>query len=293
MHASVCCVIDTFPAFLEFWPAVRHESIDAQVDAWASMHMAHWPELLAKQQSDYADEGQDWRRIALERVFPYLDERLPAMSEAHKHLLDVCEPVYAQARDKLGFDGDVIFVVHVGIGCGAGWATTYRGSPAILFGLENVAEEGWIQPCVLSGLVAHEVGHLAHFHWRGQAGLPKDSGPWWRLYTEGLAQRCEHTIHRQDTWHMAHAVDGWLEWCQAHRGWLAREFLSAVDRKAPVRPFFGSWFELRGWKQTGYYLGHEVIRHLEKGLALKQIAMLDDFETAMRGGLEILARASG
>jgi hypothetical protein len=288
-----CCVIDAFPAFLEFWSAVRHEPLDAQVDAWASVYMARWPELLAKQQSDYSAERQDWRQIAAERVFPHLDQRLPGMSEAHKHLLDVCDPVYTQAQAELGFDGDVIFVVYVGIGCGAGWATTYQGSPAILFGLENIAEEGWTRPRVLSGLVAHEVGHLAHFHWRGQAGLPEGSGPWWQLYAEGFAQRCEHTIHQQDTWHMAHAVDGWLEWCQAHRGWLAREFLSGVDRNAPVRPFFGSWFELRGWKQTGYYLGHEVIRHLEKSLALKEIALLDDFETAMRHGLEVLARARG
>ena len=291
MRSPESCVIDAFPAFLEFWPTVRHDSVEAQVDAWASVYMAAWPELLAKQQSDYADEGEDWRRIAHERVFPHLDERLPAMSEAHKHLLDVCEPVYAQAREELGFDGDVIFVVYVGIGCGAGWATTYRGSPAILFGLENVAEEGWIQPSVLSGLVAHEVGHLAHFHWREKSGLPRGSGPWWQLYTEGFAQRCEHTIHRQDTWHMAQAVEGWLDWCQAHRGWLASEFLNTVDREAPVGPFFGSWFELRGWKQTGYYLGHEVIRRLEQSLALDEIALLEDFETRMRDGLEAIAAA--
>jgi hypothetical protein len=289
MHMSECCVIDAFPAFLEFWPTVRHEPVDAQVDAWASVYMARWPELLAKQQSDYAGEGEDWRQIARERVFPHLDQRLPGMSEAHKHLLDVCEPVYAQAREELDFDGDAIFVVYVGIGCGAGWVTTYQGLPAVLFGLENVVEEGWTQPSVLSGLVAHEVGHLAHFHWRGQSGLPKGSGPWWQLYAEGFAQRFEHRIHRQDTWHMAHAVDGWLDWCQAHRGWLASEFLGKVDRGVPVRPFFGSWFELRGWKQTGYYLGHEVIRRLEKSLALEEIALLNDLEITMRHELEVLA----
>ena len=289
---SGCCVIDTFPAFLEFWPAVRHKPVDAQVDAWASVYMARWPELLVKQKSDYADLGEDWRRIARERVFPHLDQRLPGMSEAHKHLLQVCEPVYGQAMDVLGFDGCVVLIFYVGIGCGAGWVTTYQGMPAILFGLENIAEEGWTQPSVLRGLVAHELGHLAHFHWRDQSGLPKGSGPWWQLYTEGFAQRCEHRIHRYDTWHMAHAVDGWLDWCQAHRGWLASEFLSLVDRGVSVRPFFGSWFELRGWKQTGYYLGHEVIRHLEESLAMEEIALLDDFETTMRHRLEALAGVS-
>jgi hypothetical protein len=92
---------------------------------------------------------------------------------------------------------------------------------------------------------------------------------------------------------MSYAVAGWLDWCQAHRGWLATEFLRMVDREAPVRPFFGSWFEFRGWKQTGYYLGHEVIRYLERSLALAEIALLEDFETTMRHGLEAFVEASG
>ena len=47
-----CRIIDTFPAFLDFWPVIQHEPLDAQVDAWASVHMARWPELLEKQQAD-------------------------------------------------------------------------------------------------------------------------------------------------------------------------------------------------------------------------------------------------
>jgi len=37
---------------------------------------------------------------------------------------------------------------------------------------------------------------------------------------------------------------GWLEWCQADRGWLAAEFLRAAGVAEAVRPFFGSWFDL-------------------------------------------------
>ncbi|MDF1501291.1 MAG: hypothetical protein P1P76_12580, partial [Anaerolineales bacterium] len=45
-----------------------------------------------------------------------------------------------------------------------------------------------------------------------------------------------------------------------------------------VRDFFGSWFQIEGRSQTGYYLGHEIIRRLEKSNSLEEIAGLDDIE---------------
>jgi hypothetical protein len=56
-----------------------------------------------------------------------------------------------------------------------------------------------------------------------------------------------------------------------------------------VRPFFGSWYELQGWKQTGYYLGRRVIERLETGLDLREIALLAGIEPLLRNELEILA----
>jgi hypothetical protein len=283
-------LIDTFPAFLAFWEVARHLPLEAQIDAWISEYMSGWPELLAKQQEDYASEGYDWRQVARERVFPHLDERLPAMRTAHDHLVAIGEPTYARAQRALDFDAEAIFLIYVGIGCGAGWVTHYQETPAVLFGLENVAEEGWTDPITLAGLVAHETGHLVHFYWRDQHGCPKGSGPWWQLYTEGFAQRCEGLILGEESWHMAASAGqgDWLAWCRANRGWLAAEFLRAVDGGEPVRPFFGSWFELRGRKQTGYFLGHEVIRQLEIGMTLQEIALLDPADDRIRHALDIL-----
>lgn len=70
----------------------------------------------------------------------------------------------------------------VGIGCGAGWVTKYNNKHAVLFGLENIAEEGWTQVDSLRGLAAHELGHVAHFNWREREGLPKGDDAWWQLY---------------------------------------------------------------------------------------------------------------
>ena len=287
-----CCIVDAFPAFLEFWPTIRHKIIDEQIDAWATIYMARWPELLAMQKACYAEDGEDWRQIAREMVFPHLAGRLAGMEEAHGHLLTLCEPIYARSQRILGFGSDMVAVIYAGIGCGAGWVTTYQGMPAILFGLENVAEEGWTGSEVLTGLIAHEIGHVAHHHWRQQRSLPNGSGSWWQLYTEGFAQRCEHVILEGDSWHMARRMEGWHDWCQANEGWLAAEFLRAVDGGESLRPFFGSWYDIQGQSQTGYYLGHELIRELESSMEIREIALLDGGDPRLRASLLKLAEGS-
>ncbi|MGC9396212.1 MAG: hypothetical protein ACP5J4_15320 [Anaerolineae bacterium] len=250
--------------------------------------MAHWPELLEKQIHSYAEDGDDWRAVARERVAPFWAERLPSMRRAHENLLRVCAPIYERAQATLGFDQPLTFVIYVGIGCGAGWATTYQDNTAILFGLENIAEEGWDDVAVLSGMIAHEIGHLWHFDQRAQAGLVQGKGPWWDLYTEGLAQRCEHVIAGQESYHMAAKDAGWAQWCEQEKSWLAREFLRVVEVGGDVRPFFGSWFAIRRHKQTGYFLGCEVVRQLETQKTLQEIALLRDVESVFSEALRVI-----
>jgi hypothetical protein len=164
----------------------------------------------------------------------------------------------------------------------------------VLFGLENAAEEGWTRETTLRGLIAHELGHVLHFHRRALAGRKHGDGPWWRLYTEGFAQRCEHLALGSETWHMAGAEDeaspnAWLRWCRANRHWLAEAFLHTMARGEPVQPFFGSWQSVRDHKQTGYFLGHEVIQRLEADMDLQEIALLDDVVTPVATVLQSLA----
>jgi hypothetical protein len=282
-------IIDTFPAFLAFWEKAQHLPLEAQIEGWASDYMAHWPELLEKQIQSYADDGDDWRDVAREHVAPFWAERLPSMRRAHEHLLRVCTPVHERAQAALGFEQTLAFVIYVGVGCGAGWATTYQDDPAILFGLENIAEEGWDDAAVLSGMIAHEIGHLWHFKQRAQVGLAPGKGPWWDLYTEGVAQRCEHVVAGQESWHMAAKDADWVTWCEQEESWLAREFLRVVGVGDDIRPFFGSWFAIRGYKQTGYFLGCEVVRRLEAQKPLREIALLEDVESVFSGVLKAIA----
>ncbi|MBC7264030.1 MAG: hypothetical protein H5T64_06680 [Chloroflexi bacterium] len=289
-----CEFVDTFPAFLTYWTGAQAKSLDDQIEGWATEYMSLWPELLAQQIEDYSSQNIDWRQIARERVFPYLAERLPAMQRAHQNLLRSCEHIYSKAQQVLHFDSEAVFVLYVGIGCGAGWATTFRGSPAILFGLENIAECGWSEPEAITGLVAHEIGHLVHRHWRAQQGKRIGSGPWWQLYEEGFAQYCECLILGSDAWHQMSRGNGdWLDWCQGHRDWLAAEFVRTVDAGEPISPFFGSWFEICGRSETGYFLGYEVIQELRGRFSLKEIALLEDVEVHLRPVLERMRGYNG
>ena len=74
----------------------------------------------------------------------------------------------------------------------------------------------------------------------------------------------------------------------SHR--LAAELLRMVDAGESARPFFGSWYDIRGRKQCGYFLGHELIRELEAGMNMRAIALLDDVEKRFRPILQEIAR---
>ena len=276
--------VDAFPAFVDFWQQAQFLSLNEQIERWSTEFMAHWPELLQKQIADYADQNVDWRTIAAEKVFPFLNARMPAMQEAHENLLVLCPTIYQQAKLKLGFASPVTFVIHVGLGCGASWVTSYQDSPAIWFGLENIAECGWSDEESIAGLIAHEFGHVIHEQWRTQSGGSFGDNAWWQLYSEGFAQRCEEITNEVSTPHEAinSADQEWLEWCQSHRAGLAGEFMRTVDAGEAVQKFFGSWYNIEGHSQCGYFLGHEIIKQLETRFSLKEIAVLTDIEEQFR-----------
>ena len=286
-------IIDTFPAYLDFWNMFSSESIDDQIEGWRKAYMADWPELYLKQIEDYESDGEDWREIARNRVFPDLEQRLGPMRTAYDNLQEIVPTTLSKSSQVLDFYSDIVVVIYVGIGLGAGWATTFDGKPAILLGLENIAECGWIEKNALVGLIAHEFGHVVHFERRDGAGMPKGEGPWWQLYIEGFAMRSEHLVSGFESWHMRERAgdNNWLEWCKDNRVWLAAEFIRSVDAGESVRPFFGSWYDLKGYSQTGYYLGHELIRLMEVDLSLKEIALLDqDDPRLMKGMAELTNR---
>lgn len=135
-------------------------------------------------------------------------------------------------------------------------------------------EEGWHAARQLRGLVAHELGHLAHMTWRGEweEFAESERAPLFLLYSEGFAVRCEEAILGA-AGHLAQDEE-WSAWCETHRAVLAAEFLRRLDSGQGVRDFFGSWREIQGHRQTGYFLGRAFIRDLERGQTLGDVACM-------------------
>jgi len=267
-------LLDTWPEFLRYWNQACSKSVEEQTTLWRTLYMEKYPELLSKQLQTYEEDGLDWKEIA-KKIFPSFSSRLPQMQKARNNIIRIYKSIYSKAAETLKLHFNITFVVYVGIGCGAGWATTYKEQPAILLGLENIAEEKWHTQQKLKGLISHEIGHLAHMAWREEWQMfeQAEKDPVFQLYSEGFAQRCEHIILGKETWHLAENKK-WLSWCKQHKSWLAKEFLRRIEKQMMVKDFFGSWFNIQGRKQTGYFLGHEFIRMLEETRSLREIALL-------------------
>jgi hypothetical protein len=268
-------IIDTYDDFIEYWKTAKRKNLNEPIMCWQNLYMKKYPELLSKQIQTYENADIDWRKAA-NKVLHLVPQRLKTMATARSNALKIIEPTYEKAKHRLDFDSDITFVLYVGIGCGAGWATTYNRRPAILLGLENIAEEKWHTENRLEGLISHEIGHLVHMKSRGQWKIFEraEEDPAFLLYSEGFAQKCEHVILQRESWHMA-PNNHWIAWCEKNRSWLAKQFLDKINQNNSVRDFFGSWYSINGRKQTGYFLGKTFIDSLEKTWSLKEIALFD------------------
>lgn len=267
--------------------------VDQQLDAWADYYGGYAPDLLAKCIGCYESDSYDWRDVARQYVWPKLPANMDKMKAGRRSARRVSRQVYARAAEVLGLDLPLLFVIYVGIGCGAGWATWFRGRRAVLIGLENVAEHGYQEPSKMKGLLAHEIGHIFMYDLR--EGEPDDLGdPFCRLFDEGFAQQAEHLIFGEPTWHCAWQ-EGWLEWCREKEGYLARRFLADRGDPEEARRFFASWFDVDGWCGTGYYLGCRLVEHLERERSMRELARLspDEIKEAAERYLKSLSRKRG
>ncbi len=256
---------------------MENKDIENQIEIWNTKYMDKWPDLLKMQIESYQNDGNDWKKIAKELVFPKLKDSVRDMKSVRNNLKKAIDFVAPRALQKFKLDFSLNFVIYVGIGVGAGWATEFRGKPAVLYGLENIIECGWNTIEILAPLSAHEIGHLIHFHWRKERDLlMENQSPFWQLYEEGFAMRCEHKIMGEESWHQQMGQENWVQWCKSHLSYLAQTFLDEYgeDDTEMLKNFFGSWYDIEGKKQTGYFLGHEIVKSWENEDDFKEIAML-------------------
>ena len=284
-------ILDTMPAFLNYWRSYSDLDLEEMFDGWLRSYMIHYPELLIKQLGNWGSLDRI-REVMVDRILPRLDGWIHDIIEAWMNIRACGEGVLSRARTSLKTDLDPLIVLYVGSGCGAGWATIISDKPAILLGLENIADLGWISEEKIRGLIAHEFGHLYHMKLRGEWSrfeeLEKD--PYFQLYSEGFAQYCEHLIMGYRSWHVAIGED-WVDKCSKKIGDFASKYLDSSER-SDVRAFYGSWLDVWGIKHAGYFLGHELINKLVMDRGLEEVALLSEGEVRklVKDFLEELSR---
>jgi len=291
--AAPVLALDLWPAFRQFWSAHAGRPAAEQVAAWLGTLERVCPEVHRRYAASMAADGVDWGEDLLQRHWPSLSGKLPRMGETHDRLLAMFGPMARRARQVLGTDlRPVLVIVPVGYG---GWATTYQDQPACDLGLDTTVELGWDEPETLEGLIAHELGHLAHYRWRGDNIVYQPRGPFWDIYDEGFAQVCERLVRGAEVYHLARHQPRWLQWGREHRAALAREFLARVAAREPLHGFFGSYPELHmeGYREMGYFLGQEVVGSWveQEGLHAAAVIPADDAIRKAQQTLEQYARS--
>ena len=256
-------LIDTFPEFMDYWNKSQKDNASEEIKTWESYYKTNYPELFEKIVQDYTESGLNWEDIARDKIFPINVDRFSVMEQACANLRKIIKDLYKDSEISKFHLPRITFVIYLGLGNGAGWATDYDSRPAILLGLENIVDMGWEGEIALKGLILHEMGHTIHYELRRGRKINNGNGSLWTLYEEGFAQYFESRLIPSESWHQGLGQPGWVGWCEDHLSHLAELFLSEVEAGGETNRFFGSWFNVDGWKETGYYLGERVVNLME------------------------------
>lgn len=72
---------------------------------------------------------------------------------------------------------------------------------------------------------------------------------------------------------MKNIKEDWLDYCKNNLQKIASKYLTWIEKGKDTNKFFGNWYEIDGYSVIGYYLGHEVIKGIQKTNELEKIAL--------------------
>lgn len=259
-------VINTYPQIQKYFFAGQFD-----IYTWRNYANEISPQLASLCENDSADYHFD------KQVLPILNAALNDKQKMH-----ITNESFIRVTNQLSnnisrlFDKEIELdiILYLGLCNGAGWATSLDNKNVILLGIEKIIELNWYDEKSMRGLIFHEIGHI----WHNTYGkmLPyaaSNERQIQQLYQEGVAMVCEQILSRDDM-HFHQDENGWLAWCQKHEKELKKEYLNRIHALQSTQDFFGDWCKFQGYSDTGYYLGCQFIKYLEKKYKLVQIANL-------------------
>jgi len=272
-------IIDSMRDFIIYWRDYSGKPLEEILHGWLTSYISRYPELLIFEVSHW--RGLDRLQPRVASILSRLDELIHDVIEAWMTALQNLEDVYLIASRRLGFPYEPIFALYVGSGWKSRWAASILDEAALFLDLGALASLKWVDQQNIRGLIAFGIGQLRHAVEMGgverYAELEED--PFFRLYSQGLAQFLEKLILGEDSWHGVMEGD-WAERCEERVDELATSYLECAE-KGLVDRFYSPFESVGGLSFAGRYLGYALIRELsDRGLGLDQLLGMPESEAA-------------
>lgn len=239
---------------------------------WDGYASSAFPGLKTKVEQDFSrfNEYKDQINAILNDV----KMNMEATETAHQSFVKVTKNLSDRIKSKFNVDLDVTVILYLGLGNGAGWATTVNNQKVVLIGLEKVVELGWCSESDMQDLIYHELGHIYHSLFeRKELFMTFKKRAVQQLYREGVAMAFEQTLCNDNS-RFHQNVNGWLSWCKENENLIKTEYLKRMNNNESIQDFFGDWCNFLGHSDVGYYLGTVFVRFLMNRYSLQEIASM-------------------
>lgn len=261
-------IVNLFDEFLNFY---LKNKVQDKFNIWEKFYKERYENLYLKLVEDLNKDNIDYKKIGKINLFNF-ERKINKLEEIKDNILKVYDEIYKIGKDYINFDFQII--IYIGLGISAGWATLFEKNLTILFDLIKIDELNWGSYKKIRGLFSHELSHLIHMNLRGDyEEFEKENDSIFLLYVEGFAQKFGEYFAKEDIWYMFKDED--LKWCKENQIFLKEEYFKRVKNCESVNDFFGDWYDIKGKKMVGYYLGYKFIEFLENHLNLINISKLN------------------
>lgn len=261
-------LIDTFKAFYPYYIALNDPV--KRYEAW-NLYMDQYPVIKQMCIKDYQQNHIDYKELALKKIFNHDDHYINKIEVSYQNLMDLLVSNPMKFNGLLPIDFHFSIILYFGLGNGAGWATLYQNEPAILLGIDKIAELSWTDKQTLSGLIMHEYAHIAHAYLR-KINLDEfenlEDNPFFRMYSEGFASFYEDISNQGFK-----ARSPWFASCLKKEEELKKIYLEKIENHvSDWTNFYGDWHQVMDLSDAGYFLGYRMIQSLSNRYSLSEIA---------------------
>ncbi len=269
-------LIDSMRDFLMYWRDYSGRDVEEMFNGWLMRYISGYPELLIAEVVYWGDLER-LRDKMIRDVLPSIDHIIHDVIETWMIFLQNVSDIYLTALRKFEIPQAPTIAIYVGSGWKPRWTASILDKPALFFDLGGIASLKWIDEHNVRGVMAFSLGQLRQASARGGAEkyAELERNPYFRLYSQGLAQFVENFILDKDSWHGIGGED-WVRRCEERSGEIAREYLKDAEIGS-VDQFYIPGGKVMGLGFTGRYLGYRLIRELyEKGLSLEELIRLPE-----------------